>query len=157
MIDNDMPAVAESVAAQGDSGSRRVRHPEWCHIGRCTATPACAMGEAHHSEPVSVTVAGVYPVTVTMSLYRANEPWLTEVFVDVGVSGLVDGWREVGGSARCRRIRRPRWAGRWSSWPGGAALTRTARSPRFWRVCRSSPDAEPGRSVLRALPAARGG
>jgi hypothetical protein len=87
MIDNDMPAVAESVAAQGDSGSRRVRHPEWCHIGRCTATPACAMGEAHHSEPVSVTVAGVYPVTVTMSLYRANAPWLTEVFVDVGVSG----------------------------------------------------------------------
>jgi hypothetical protein len=100
MIDNNTPAVAESVAAQADSGSRRARHPEWCHIGRCTATPACAMGEAHRSEPVSVTVAGVYPVTVTMSLYRANAPWLTEVFVDVEVSGLVDDWREVGGSAR---------------------------------------------------------
>ena len=100
MIDNNTPAVAESVAAQADSGSRRARHPEWCHSGRCAATPACAMGEAHRSEPVSVTVAGAYPVTVTMSLYRANAPWLTEVFVDVEVSGLVDDWREVGGSAR---------------------------------------------------------
>jgi hypothetical protein len=35
-----------------------------------------------------------------MSLYRANAPWLTEVFVDVEVRGLVDDWREVVGSAQ---------------------------------------------------------
>lgn len=51
---------------------RPIRHPEWRQPGHCAATPAAGMGEAHRGEPVMITVPGLYTLTVTASLYKAN-------------------------------------------------------------------------------------
>jgi hypothetical protein len=99
MIPNDTPIAAKTVAAQADSGPPAVRHPEWCHTDRCTATPAAAVGEAHRGEPVTITLDGLYSLTVAASLYKPHARWLTEVYIELDIAGLDDGWRPVRGTA----------------------------------------------------------
>jgi hypothetical protein len=99
MIPNDIPTTAKTVAAQDDSGPPAVRHPEWCHTDWCTATPAAAVGEAHRGEPVTITLDGLYSLTVAASLYKPHARWLTEVYLELDIAGLDDGWRPVRGTA----------------------------------------------------------
>jgi hypothetical protein len=99
MIPNETPTAAKTIAAQADSGPSAVRHPEWCHTDRCTATLTAAIGEAHRGEPVTIIVDGLYSLTVTASLYKPHARWLTEVFVELDIAGLDDDPRPVRGTA----------------------------------------------------------
>src|SRR5262245_25474453 len=66
-----------------------IRHPEWCDPARCTATPTAATGEAHRSAPTTLTIGETVfaPLSVGVSLYKAHAPWLTEVYVELELSG----------------------------------------------------------------------
>jgi hypothetical protein len=76
-----------------------IRHPDWCDAARCTATPAATMGEAHRSVPASLVSHDPYGVNVTASLHKPYAPWLTEVYVDLQVTGLADDFMPVQGSS----------------------------------------------------------
>jgi hypothetical protein len=42
---------------------------------------------------------GLDMLEVTASLHRPHAPWPTEVFIELNVSGLMDDWIPVGGTA----------------------------------------------------------
>jgi hypothetical protein len=79
--------------------SQAIRHPNWCDHAQCTATPAAVTGEAHRGEPVTITVEGLDTLEVTASLHKPHAPWLTEVFIELNVSGLLNDWTPVRGTA----------------------------------------------------------
>jgi hypothetical protein len=78
-----------SEKSQKNLGPTDIRHPEWCDPARCTATPTAATGQAHRSAPTPLTIGEtvVAPLAVNVSLYKAHAPWLTEVYVELELSG----------------------------------------------------------------------
>lgn len=71
-----------------------IAHPDWCDPVRCTATPAAAKGEAHRGTPAAVTAERpLGNLTVTASLYQVHAPWLTDVLVELTLSGRDEHWQ----------------------------------------------------------------
>lgn len=63
-----------------------LKHPKWCAVELCTAeaTPTRAPYGEHQSPPVQLDTAGAFfplPQPVTVRLFRAHAPWLTQTFL----------------------------------------------------------------------------
>jgi hypothetical protein len=80
--------------------ARRIDHPDWCDLARCTATPAMGTGEAHRETPRTVTIWGIHgELEVTAYLSQANCRWPTDVYVDLDVHGLRHEYQLAHGTA----------------------------------------------------------
>lgn len=91
-----------SEKSQNKSDAKIIRHPEWCNQRECTATPDRATGESHQGTPVVMPLerGGPFPVTVTAQLHMPHADWLTEVYIKIEWTGLINSRHvAVGGTA----------------------------------------------------------